>query len=111
LYPTTFIVLDALDEVLDDELDLLIESLDELVGKAEAEKEVKLSVASRPEKEIARMYGSGPTVIINAGDNKADIERFVTMEMDNFEKKYPDSDITLMKEKIISTILDKCDNM
>lgn len=111
LYPKTFIVLDALDEVLDDELDLLIESLDDLVGKVEAGKIVKLFVASRPEKGIARMYGSGPTVIIHAGDNKADIERFVTMEMDKFEKRYPDSDVTSMRETIITTILDKCDNM
>lgn len=111
LYPRTFIVLDALDEVLDDELDLLMEKLDDLVGKTEAGNKVKLFVASRPEKEIARMYGSGPTVIINAGDNKADIERFVKMEMDTIEKRYPNSDVALMKEKITTTILDKCDNM
>jgi hypothetical protein len=49
---------------------------------------LKLFVASRPEKEIARMYGSGPSIIIHAGDNKADIEQSVKMEVEAMEKKY-----------------------
>lgn len=111
LFSTTFIVLDAMDEVLDEELEILIGRLDELFRKTEAGNRVKLFVASRPEKEITRMYGSRPTVIIQAGDNKPDIERFVKLEMDTFEKRYPKSDVTLKKDEIITTILDKCDNM
>lgn len=111
LYSTTFIVLDALDEVLDRELDLLMERLDDISRRVQAGRKVKLFVASRPEKEIARLYGSGPTVIIHASNNNADIERFVKMELDTFAKKYPNSDVNTMKSEIITTILDKCDNM
>lgn len=111
LYQTTFVVLDALDEVDDNELDLLMEGLDNLATEVEHGHTLKIFVASRPEKEIARMYDSGPTVTIQATDNKADIERFVRMEIDTIKRRDPRSDIIKMKDKIITTILDKCDNM
>jgi hypothetical protein len=112
LYSTTFIILDALDEVLDDELDILMGKLDGIFRETtKTGNSVKLFVASRPKKEIARMYHTGPSIIIRAGDNKADIEKFVKMELDTIEEKFPDSEVNIMKDMIITTILDKCDNM
>ena len=111
LYQKTFVVLDALDEVNNNELDLLMEELHNLAGEVEHGHTLKIFVASRPEKEIARMYGSGPTLTIQTTDNKADIERFVRMEIDTMERRNPMSDVIKMKDIIITTILDKCDNM
>lgn len=111
LYSTSFIILDGLDEVLDDELDILIEALDSAIAETKDKGRVKLFVASRPEKNISAKYGSSSTVIIQAQDNKKDIEKFVTNEMDKFGKKHPRSDVNAMKDTIIRVILDKCDNM
>ncbi|CAG8890998.1 unnamed protein product [Penicillium egyptiacum] len=111
LYSKSVIILDALDEVLDDELDILIEALEDAIAETRDRGRVKLFVASRPEKNIGAKYGSSSTVIIQAQDNKKDIEKFVTKEMDKFGKKHPNSELTAMKDTVIRVILDKCDNM
>lgn len=112
LYSTTFIVIDALDEVLSDELDVLIRELQCVLSRTQ-DRRVKLFVASRPEERIDIGYSSSPTVIINAGDNKIDIEKFINAQMDTFRDTHPDPNtaVNIRREKIISCILDKCDNM
>ncbi|KAJ6179439.1 hypothetical protein N7519_009900 [Penicillium mononematosum] len=111
LYSTSVIILDALDEVLDDELDILVEALEDAIAETKDRGRVKLFVASRPEKNIGAKYGSSSTVIIQAQDNKKDIEKFVTKEMDKFEKKHPNSELAAMKDTVVRVILEKCDNM
>ncbi|KAJ5963671.1 Aldehyde dehydrogenase C-terminal [Penicillium vulpinum] len=111
LYSTSVIILDAFDEILDDELDILIEALDDAIAETKDKGRVKLFVASRPEKNIGAKYGSNSTIIIQAQDNKKDIEKFVIHEMEKFGKKHPNSDVNSMKDTIIRVILDKCENM
>ncbi|OQE91830.1 hypothetical protein PENNAL_c0008G02558 [Penicillium nalgiovense] len=111
LYSTSVIILDALDEVLDDELDILVEALEDAIAESKDRGRVKLFVASRPEKNIGAKYGSSSTVIIQAQDNKKDIEKFVTKEMDKFEKRHPNSELAAMKDTVVRVILEKCDNM
>jgi hypothetical protein len=111
LYSTNVIILDALDEILDDELDILVEAIEDAIAESKDRGRVKLFVASRPEKNIGAKYGSSSTVIIQAQDNGKDIKKFVTKEMDKFEKKHPNSELAAMKDTVVRVILEKCDNM
>ncbi|KAJ6110911.1 beta-glucosidase [Penicillium sp. IBT 16267x] len=111
LYSTTVLIIDALDEMLDKELGILIEELDGVIGGQGDTRRVKLFVASRPEKDIRARYGSSQTIVVSSEDNQHDIEEYITAEMEKFGKKHPTSDVYSMKEEIIHVILDKCDSM
>ncbi|KAJ5747857.1 Aldehyde dehydrogenase C-terminal [Penicillium nucicola] len=111
LYSTTVIILDALDEVLDFELDSLIEELYSVIEKVQEGSRVKIFVASRPEKGIRTQSRSNATIIIQANDNKSDIEKYVTAEIEKFGKKDLDHAVNYMKDKIVDCILSKSGTM
>ncbi|KAJ5626711.1 hypothetical protein N7528_004138 [Penicillium herquei] len=116
-YPTTFVVLDALDEVDKEDLHILLENIRHTMSKTE--NIVKLFVASRP--EVGVSHERWPTVTIQAQDNYADIKKYVEGEVkqfiDDYHRDRPDQGpefipaVEEMKDKIIHDILDKCDNM
>lgn len=109
LFSRTIIVLDALDEVSDEELNRLMKTLDTAISKTT--RKAMLFIASRPETRINLRYKLSPTIKIQAEDNIKDIERHVNKRLDEFEEDYPDSDVSLMADHIRQTILSKCDNM
>lgn len=110
LYSTTAIIIDALDEVLDDELLVLIEELGCLMSQ-NRDTRVKLFISSRPEEEIQMAYNSVPTIMIQASENRTDIEHFVEKKLDDIEKTKPKSPVNQMRWKITKSILANCGNM
>ena len=111
LYSTTLIVLDALDEMIDEELITLIDHLNDLICKTRDHSVVKLFVSSRPENNIASMFKLIPSIEINSKDNKADIQKYIEEEVDAFKKRNPESEVNEVMDQIISGILEKCDKM
>ncbi|KAJ5524013.1 Aldehyde dehydrogenase C-terminal [Penicillium frequentans] len=110
-YPVNTVILDALDEMVNEELVLLIKEINNIISNTRYRTKVKIFVSSRPDEEIEVAFNSSPTVTIQATDNRNDIERFVTNELDEFGRTHPKSVVNLRKEKITEDILDKCDNM
>lgn len=109
IFSTTFIVLDALDELDFDEVHILMKKLEKVIS--ETTQRVKLFVASRPEARIESRYKSRPTIKIRAEDNIKDIEKHVDSKLEEFKEDYPDSAVSMMTDHIRDTILCKCDNM
>ena len=110
LYSTTVIILDALDEVSDDELSILIEELDDLMSQ-NRDARVKLFISSRPEEEIENVYSSGPTITIQASDNRTDIQKFVDAKLDDIAKTKPKSPVNGMRQNIVDSIYANCGNV
>ncbi|TEY50790.1 hypothetical protein BOTCAL_0272g00020 [Botryotinia calthae] len=112
-YSTTFVVLDALDEVNKEDLRIILEDIRNTTLKTE--NIVKLFVASRPEIDIP--YNPWPTVTIQARDNFEDIKKYVEGEVEKFiddfhyDRPVEGSAVMIMKTQIIGDILGKCDNM
>lgn len=110
-YLETIVILDALDEMVNEELVLLIKEINNIISDTRDRTKVKIFVSSRPDEEVEVAFNSGPTVTIQATDNRNDIEKFVINELDEFGRTHPKSVVNLRKEKITEDILDKCDNM
>lgn len=110
-YSETTVIIDALDELVNEELVLLIKEINNIISDLRDRTKVKIFVSSRPDEEVGVAFNSGPTVTIQATDNRNDIEKFVINELDEFGKSHPRSVVNLRRKKITEHILDKCDNM
>lgn len=106
LYSTTVIVLDALDEVDTEELGDLIQSLEDIMSRTQDGK-IKVFISSRPKEEIGLTYDSKSTVIIQATDNRSDIEKFIDEEMGRHEKTKPQSVVNTKRDEIKERLLQK----
>ncbi|KAL6825903.1 hypothetical protein J3E69DRAFT_335339 [Trichoderma sp. SZMC 28015] len=107
-YPRTTLVLDALDEcevVSRREIVLVLRSL-----ATDAERPVKVYIASRREPDIERNLGSGNLIEIRTSDNKGDIEKYIKQEMTQFGEEW-ESVSQDVKEEVKRTIADRSDGM
>jgi hypothetical protein len=80
LYPSTTILLDALDECDPDTRHELLQALDDLIQNSTGL--VKIFVSSRDDKDIVWRLRDSPNLYVQAGDNSEDIERFVRFEVE-----------------------------
>ncbi|KAJ6110902.1 Aldehyde dehydrogenase C-terminal [Penicillium sp. IBT 16267x] len=110
-YSETIVILDALDELDNEELVSLVKELNNIISKTRDRLGVKIFVSSRPIQEIGLAFSSSPTVTIQATDNRNDIEKSLIMELDIFEKGHPNSVINSRKKEIMKIFLEKCDNI
>ncbi|KAJ5737600.1 NACHT nucleoside triphosphatase [Penicillium malachiteum] len=116
-YPTTFVVLDALDEVNTEDIRVLLKDIRNNMSKTE--NVVKLFVASRP--EVGVPHRLWPTITIQSRDNFEDIKKYVEGEVEQFIDDYHRDRldegsecvpaVEEKKDQIIQDVLDKCDNM
>ncbi|KAL6695211.1 hypothetical protein J3F84DRAFT_400068 [Trichoderma pleuroticola] len=107
-YPRTTLVLDALDECEVDarkEIVLVLRSL-----ATDAERPVKVYIASRKEPDIERNLGSGNLIEIGTSDNKGDIEKYIEQEMTRFGEEW-ESVSQGVREEVKSTITNQSDGM
>lgn len=107
-YPRTTLVLDALDECEVDarkEIVLVMRSL-----ATDAERPVKVYIASRREPDIERNLGSGNLIEIGTSDNKGDIEKYIEQEMTRFGEEW-ESVSQGTREEVKRTITDQSDGM
>ncbi|KAM6484265.1 hypothetical protein HDV62DRAFT_389352 [Trichoderma sp. SZMC 28011] len=107
-YPRTTLVLDALDECEVDarkEIVLVLRSL-----ATDAERPVKIYIASRKEPDIERNLGSGNLIEIGTSDNKGDIEKYIEQEMTRFNQEW-ESVSQGTREEVKRTITDQSDGM
>ncbi|KAK4060485.1 uncharacterized protein Triagg1_10755 [Trichoderma aggressivum f. europaeum] len=81
-YPRTTLVLDALDECEVDARKEIILVLRSLV--TDAERPVKVYIASRREPDIERNLGSENLIEIGTSNNKYDIEKYIEQEITQF---------------------------
>lgn len=106
VYPTTFVILDALDEVESEERRLLLDGIRKAMSNT-PQNTVKLLVAGRPDV----LDKSWPTITIQAQDNSQDIEHYVDKEVNSFIQECDMSVAKREKDYIIKTLLEKSDNM
>ncbi|KAK4059664.1 hypothetical protein Trihar35433_10711 [Trichoderma harzianum] len=107
-YPRTTLVLDALDECEVDarkEIVLVLRSL-----ATDAERPVKVYIASRREPDIERNLGSENLIEIGTSDNKGDIEKYIEQEMKKFSEEW-ESVSQGVREEVKRTITDQSDGM
>ncbi|KAL7959098.1 hypothetical protein V8C34DRAFT_280894 [Trichoderma compactum] len=107
-YPRTTLVLDALDECEVEarkEIVLVLRSL-----ATDAERPVKVYIASRKESDIEKNLGSGNLIEIGTSDNKGDIEKYIEQEMTHFGEEW-ESVSQAVKEEVKRTITDQSDGM
>ena len=113
IYSKVTIIIDALDEVLPDKRDQLLDALKVILGSSP---KVKIFVSSRNDVDIRLQLEQLPYHYIDAADNQSDIERFVQREVERgIEKKkllYGRLDLNddLTKE-IIQTLVAKANGM
>jgi hypothetical protein len=79
LYPSTTIVLDALDECSPNTRHELLQALDDIIQKSAGL--VKVFVSSRDDQDIVRKLKDSPNLYICSSDNAEDIRRFVHQEV------------------------------
>lgn len=107
-YPRTTLVLDALDECevgARKEIVLVLHSL-----ATDAERPVKVYIASRREPDIERSLGSESLIEIGTSDNKGDIEKYIEQEMTRFDEEW-ESVSQGVREEVKRTITDQSDGM
>jgi NACHT domain len=78
---STVIIIDAIDELKDEERWRLFEAFDEILGEIE-DGRVRLFVSSRDNGDIKMKLSKYTNVYIEATDNQDDIQRFVNFEVD-----------------------------
>ncbi|PTB48146.1 hypothetical protein M431DRAFT_100631 [Trichoderma harzianum CBS 226.95] len=107
-YPRTTLVLDALDECEVEarkDIILVLRSL-----ATDAERPVKVYIASRREPDIERSLGSESLIEIGTSDNKGDIEKYIEQEMTRFGEEW-ESVSQGVREEVKRTITDQSDGM
>lgn len=109
---SAYIVLDGLDECDHGRRHELLLAIDRLIQRAA--KTVKFFVSSRDDEDIVCRLERSPNIIIQAKDNRFDIERFVREKIDQAieEKRILKGKVSLqLKKYIISAILAKAQGM
>ncbi|KAL7945705.1 hypothetical protein V8C42DRAFT_321338 [Trichoderma barbatum] len=107
-YPQTTLILDALDECeLEARHDIIV-ALRSLV--TDAERPVKVYIASRREPDIERAMGSENLIEIGTANNKDDIEKYIDQEMRRFGGAW-ESVSEGVRDKVKRTITDESDGM
>ncbi|KAI9772569.1 MAG: hypothetical protein M1839_002451 [Geoglossum umbratile] len=79
LYPSTTIILDALDECIPDTRHELLQALDDIIQKSAGL--VKILVSSRDNQDIVCRLRDSPNLYVHRSDNSEDIRRFVRQEV------------------------------
>lgn len=107
IYPQTTMVIDALDEIDDDQREVLLEALNKVVQSSPTR--VKVFVSSRNDQDIQALKRDS----IDAIGNKTDIENFVQREVTVLiEKRWKHlKDKNALTEEIMSALIDKADGM
>lgn len=108
IYPQTTMVIDALDEIHQDQRQVLLEALGMIVKSSRSR--VKIFISSREHQDIQEALGCSS---IGAIDNKADIQGFVQREVTTFiEKRWKHlKDKNTLAEDIASALISKADGM
>ncbi|KAJ5115972.1 hypothetical protein N7456_000320 [Penicillium angulare] len=106
-YSTTFIILDALDEVDREELRIILADIRKAMSNTK--NKVKIFISSRP--EIGISHGLCPTMTIEARNNSEDIKNYVEGEINEFIDEYHVPAVERKKDEIVQVILEKCDDM
>ena len=101
-YPTTTLIIDALDECEAQSISTILDSLKTLV--TQSTNPVKIFVSSRPEVGILKYFKQWPNVVIKATDNSDDIKTFVQKKLSYMEN--PE-----LEEAILDKLIDKGDGM
>ncbi|KAK0701566.1 ankyrin repeat-containing domain protein [Lasiosphaeria miniovina] len=107
LYSKTTLVLDALDECEGDSRCQLLEMVDFLLS--EAERPIKIFIASRPNADIRDQFLARPHIEIQATDNQNDIEKFVNREIVKHRRWNRFS--ASLRGEIVKTLLNRSDGM
>lgn len=107
LYARSTLVIDALDECDPESRDELTEALDWFVGHSQ--KPVRIFVSSRPDPSILGQWSSGPTIDIQASDNRDDIRKYLDLEIDRVAKKV--KALEKMKNEVMETLLERSQGM
>ena len=105
----TTIIIDALDRCEEVSRSELIEVLDWIVQ--EAKNPVKILVSSRPEKDIKPRFERGPNIGIRITDNKGDIAKFVTSEIQSWSTRWWHKVSSTLKDEICETLVEKSQGM
>ncbi|KAL7931999.1 hypothetical protein V8C35DRAFT_308211 [Trichoderma chlorosporum] len=107
-YPRTTLILDALDECEPEIRHELILDLRGLVR--DANRQVKVYIASRREPDIERSLGSENLVEIGTADNKNDIEKYIEQEMRRLGGSW-ESVSQGVRDEVKRSITDQSDGM
>lgn len=105
-YQSSTIVLDALDECDDDTRGQLMDCLTFLMRQS---LNVKIFISSRMDHDIERHFRSQPMIMIQATDNKGDIEAFIRERLAS-DAAWKDAKLEL-REEITTTLIDKSKGM
>lgn len=108
IYEQTTIVIDAMDECDPDSRDELLDALNSFIVEPNS-RPVKIFISSRPDPDIENQLENTPNVGINANDNKSDIHKYLSAEMEKLAKKAPF--FGRLKSKIIDALLERCQGM
>ena len=108
IYEQTTIVIDAMDECDPDSRDELIDALNSFVSESNI-RPVKIFISSRPDPDIENQLEDTPNIGISASDNKSDIQKYLSAEMDKLAKKAPF--FGRLKSKIMDALLEACQGM
>ena len=108
IYPQTTMVIDALDEIHQDQRQVLLEALSMVVKSSRSR--VKIFISSRDYQDIQEALGCSS---IDATDNKTDIQGFVQRKVTTFiEKRWKHlKDKNTLTEDIASVLISKADGM
>lgn len=108
MYEQTTIVIDAMDECDPDSRDELIDALNSFVSDSNI-RPVKIFISSRPDPDMENQLEDTPNIGIDANDNKSDIQKYLSAEMDKLAKKAPF--FGRLKSEIIDALLEACQGM
>ena len=108
IYEQTTIVIDAMDECDPDSRDVLIDALNSFVSESNS-RPVRIFISSRPDPDIENQLENTPNIGIDASDNKSDIEKYLSAEMEKLAKKAPF--FGRLKSKVIDALLERCQGM
>ncbi|KAJ2985463.1 hypothetical protein NUW58_g5516 [Xylaria curta] len=110
LYPSTVLVLDALDECEPEEREILLDFFDSIPSKTS--KPVKIFISSRPEGDIRQRLTHLPSIEIQATDNENDIAKLVKQSIER-NGRWSDTlrKNELLKDEIVHTLLDQSKGM
>jgi len=104
IYTTTTLVLDALDECDMTVLDQFIVAIEDVLSQTS--NVLRVFISSRPDREIRRQFSSRPNIEIQAKDNKADIGKFLDINVVKRESWSP-----LLPKVIKDALLQRSDGM
>ncbi|KAI9043149.1 putative ferric reductase transmembrane component [Aspergillus affinis] len=104
----TTIIIDAMDECDPESRDKLIDALKLFVSNSPT-KHIKIFISSRPDPEIQNLLEKTPNVGIDASDNKEDIRKYLSEELEKRARKEPS--FGPLKERVIETLLGRCQGM